>query len=168
MSSEKPTLGQAIDLVEKALASFDAPDQQTILMAVCAHLKIGSPVPIATAPPAGIGNPVRAVARSLDSGTDIRALKEQKQPTSAKQMACVVAYYLGELAPDKERKNTVTVADLEKYFKQAGYPLPQKLEQLLVDAKKAGYFDSEARGEYALNRVGHNLVVHRMPAPAKE
>jgi hypothetical protein len=169
MTEEKMTLGQAIDLVEKALASFDGPDQQTILTAVCSHLKITPPAALAPAASrnghAGIPAPQVAPAApspAFDAGIDIKTFKNQKQPSSAKQMACVVAYYLAELAPEKDRKQTVTVADLERYFKQAGFP-QAKMEQLLVDGKRSGYFDSEARGEYSLNRVGHNLVAHQMP-----
>jgi hypothetical protein len=168
MGEGKLTLGQAIDQVEKALASFDGPDQQTILSAVCSHLKIALnpslPLsPMSTVASTSLGQ-VTQTARKV--GVDIKTLKEQKHPTSAKQMACVVAYYLAELAP--ERKETVTVADLEKYFKQAGYPLNQKMEQLLVDAKRAGFFESVARGEYTLTPVGHNLVAHKMAAGGRE
>lgn len=168
----KLTLGQAIDQVEKALASFDGPDQQTILMAVCSHLKITLPTALAPAArPDGLASVHAAQApqapatplRGFDAGIDIKTFKNQKQPTSAAQMACLVAYYLTELAPEGERKQTVTVSDLEKYFKQGSYPLPKTMDQLLVDGKKAGYFDSKARGEYALTRVGHNLVAHQMP-----
>ena len=169
--TDKMTLGQAIDQVEKALALFDAPDQQTILTAVCSHLKITLPTALApaarlnghatTSAPHATQAPA-APSRGFDAGIDIKTFKNQRQPTSAAQMACVVAYYLAELAPEPERKKTVTVADLEKYFKQAGYP-QAKMEQLLVDGKRSGYFDFKARGEYALNRVGHNLVAHQMP-----
>src|SRR5712691_11897180 len=55
----------------------------------------------------------------------IRDLKEEKQPQSLNQMAALVAYYLSELAPDGERREEVTAADLEKYFKQAGFKLPR-------------------------------------------
>jgi hypothetical protein len=168
MTEEKMTIGQAIDQIEKALASFEAPDRQTILNAVCSHLKIAlTPGPASPAPANAQGGAVNppaplAAKRESPSGIDIKTLKNQKQPSSAQQMACIVAYYLAELAPEKERKATVTVADLEKYFKQAGYPL-RKMEQLLIDGKRSGYFDSETRGEYSLNRVGHNLVAHQMP-----
>jgi hypothetical protein len=168
MNEGKLTLGQAIDQVEKALASFDGPDQQTILAAVCSHLKIGAPAPLVPAPPPVAAPAAEVAGRRFVADIDIKTLKEQKQPSSATQMACVVAYYLAELVPETERKTSVTVADLEKYFKQAGYPLRQKMEQLLVDAKRAGYFESEARGEYSLNRVGHNLVAHKMPSGGKE
>ena len=78
-------------------------------------------------------------------------------------MACVVAYYLQELAPEAERKETTSTADLEKYFKQAGFQLPRAMEQVLRDAKSSGYFESASRGEYKLNAVGYNLVAHNLP-----
>jgi hypothetical protein len=170
MSGDKITLGQAIDLIEKALASFDGPDQQTILVAVCSHLKIGpSPAPAAPSASGAQLNSAKPVSPPSGlEGIDIKTLKNMKQPSSAMQMACVVAYYLAELAPETERKKTLTVTDLERYFKQAGFPLNQKMEQLPVDAKRAGYFDSAARGEYALNRVGHNLVAHQLPRKSGE
>lgn len=95
---------------------------------------------------------------------DIRSLKEQKSPASASQMACVVAYYLQELAPENERKETVNAKDLQKYFKQAKFRLPRTIQQLLPDSRAAGYFDSATgKGEYALNAVGYNLVAHNLP-----
>jgi len=78
-------------------------------------------------------------------------------------MACVVAYYLESLAAPSDRKTEVGAADLEKYFKQGGYPLPKRMPQVLVDARGAGYFDSAGHGKYKLNPVGHNLVVHKLP-----
>ena len=172
MTQDKPTIGKAIDLVESALAPFEGLDQITILTAVCSHLKIDPPREIAHARSAHQnGQEIadnathRATgSRGFDAGIDIKSLKNEKQPTSAKQMACVVGYYLSELAPSEERKDTVKVADLEKYFKQANYRLPEKMEQLLVDAKRAGYFDTVGRGEYKLTRVGYNLVTQSMPA----
>jgi hypothetical protein len=172
MAEEKMTIGKAIDVIENALTSFDAVDQATILTAVCSHLKIIPPSQLAAqramhqnspeikgqvhAPPAG--------SRAFDVGVDIKSLKNEKQPSSASQMACVVAYYLSEHAPESERKDTIKSADLEKYFKQANYRLPEKMEQLLVDAKRSGYFDNVGRGEYKLTRVGYNLVTQSMPA----
>lgn len=82
-------------------------------------------------------------------------------------MACIVAFYLLDHAPDAEKKQTITSADLEKYFKQAGYKLPKKLEQLLIDCKGSGYFEAVSRGEYKLTRVGYNLVTHSMPKVQK-
>jgi hypothetical protein len=95
--------------------------------------------------------------------SDIRSFKDQKAPGSTVEMACVVAYYLESLAPPGERKTEVGASDLERYFKQGGYPLPKRMDQVLIDARAAGYFDSPARGKYKLNPVGHNLVVQKLP-----
>ena len=167
MSEKKQTLGQAIDQVVAALEGLDAQARKTALQAACSHLEIelGSSaptIPFRSVPPpsATSQKPDTPTAGTI---TDIRSLKEQKQPSSARQMACVVAYYLQELAPETEKKETVSTEDLEKYFKQAGFKLPTKLEQVLADAKRSGYFESPARGEYRLNAVGYNLVVHTMP-----
>jgi hypothetical protein len=100
--------------------------------------------------------------------TDIRSLKEKKNPASAIDMAAVVAYYLAEAAPPGERKETVSAADLEKYFKQAQFALPGRIGSTLPNAAAAGYFDSAARGEYRLNPVGHNLVTQNLPRSSAE
>ena len=94
---------------------------------------------------------------------DIRALKQEKVPKSANEMAAVVAYYLAEVVNPSEQKKTIDIADVEKYFKQAQYPLPNNVQMTLVNAKSAGYFDAEGSGQYKLNPVGYNLVAHTLP-----
>jgi hypothetical protein len=93
---------------------------------------------------------------------DIRTLKEQKEPSSGIQMAVLVAYYLSETAPAGERKDEITKADIERYFKMAGFSLPADATFTLNNAKNAGYLDSTSSGHYKLNPVGYNLVTHRM------
>jgi hypothetical protein len=90
-------------------------------------------------------------------------LKEEKNPANAVEMAALLAYYLQRLAPSSERKPQISAADINKYFVQANFPLPKRSDQLLVNAKAAGYFDSTTRGTYRLNPVGHNLVAHSLP-----
>ena len=82
-------------------------------------------------------------------------------------MACLVAHYLQELAAKGERKDTVGTADLAKYFKAAKFKLPV-IKYTLGNAKNAGYFDSVGGGEYKLNAVGYNLVVHTLPRKKPE
>lgn len=95
--------------------------------------------------------------------TDIRRLKEQKNPGSANEMAALVAYYLAEVVPAPERKPAIEISDIEKYFKQANFKLPSQLKMTLVNAKNAGYFDATGGGKYKLNPVGYNLVAHSLP-----
>ena len=93
----------------------------------------------------------------------IRDLKEKKQPRSANEMAALVAFFLSHVVPAKDRKSTITTKDIETYFKIAEFRLPEKVQFTLPNAKAAGYLDAVGNGEYKLNAVGHNLVVHSMP-----
>lgn len=73
-------------------------------------------------------------------------------------MAALVAFYVSELAPEGERKNTITKAEIERYFKSAQFHLPSDAAFTLVNAKNAGYLDRVGSGQYKLNPVGYNLV----------
>jgi hypothetical protein len=170
MADTKLTLGQAIDQIISALTALDESARNTAISAACAHLNLKtSPHPEGAG---GLTHPVvqakvatsHHVQTHHGKGVDIRSLKEEKNPDSAKQMACVVAYYLQELAPESDRKDTISSQDIEKYFKQASFKLPMKVAQVLVDAKRSGYFEQATRGEYKLNAVGYNLVAHGLPA----
>lgn len=174
MAEAKVSLGQAIDQIVAALDGLDHNARVTAISAACKHLNIQLTPGTDDSETSGQGRG-RTDPESEDKaghhGTkhhgrqvDIRSLKAEKNPDSAKQMACLVAYYLQELAPTGERKQTISTQDIEKYFKQANFKLPKKLEQVLVDAKRSGYFESAARGEYKLNAVGYNLVAHGLPA----
>lgn len=169
----KKSLGQAIDDVVATLEQLDEGARETAIRAACDYLGIdtpssAAPLPISTERDVdangrrGIATPVRE-----KPAADIRTLKEQKQPATAQEMACLVAYYLESLAGPDERKREIGPADLEKYFKQASFRLPKRIPQVLIDAKSAGYFDSTSRGKYKLNPVGHNLVVHNLPKGKK-
>lgn len=163
-SGATKTLGQAIDAIIKALTSLEPSEQTTAIRAACEHLKIRPPESLVSrtessgqsgVPPPPGTTPSRQV--------DIRALKEEKQPSSANEMAALVAFYLSELAPERERKTEVQVDDITKYFKQAGFRLPQQPRVLLANARNAGYFDTADHGKYRLNAVGYNLVAHNLP-----
>jgi len=94
---------------------------------------------------------------------DIRSLTAEKQPRSATEMVALVSYYLSELAPPSERSDTVNLETIRRYFKMAGFPLPSVLRNVLPNASAAGYLENVSRGEYRLNPVGYNLVVHGLP-----
>jgi hypothetical protein len=97
---------------------------------------------------------------------DIRSFTKEKKPQSVNQMVAVVAYYLAHLAPDSDRRDHIQPNDIKKYF-SGNYPLPTSPpSQTLQNAKNAGYLDPLASGQYRLNPVGHNLVVHKLPADA--
>ena len=97
----------------------------------------------------------------------ILELKEQKNPRSANEMAALVAYYLGNVAPQAQQKSTINQNDIETYFKIGKYPLPKSVRMTLINAKTSGYLDSVSDGEYKLNAVGYNLVEHNLPGSRK-
>lgn len=103
----------------------------------------------------------------LHKEVHIKDLKDEKKPKSAVEMAVLVAYYLSHKAREKDRKNFVTVKDLEIYFKIAGFRLPTQMHYTAFSAIKAGYLDSAGTGKYKLNPVGYNLVTHSMPILSK-
>jgi hypothetical protein len=171
--AKQKTLGQAIDEIIDALKSLDEPSRSVAIHAACNHLGIEQ---AARAPGEGQSRVESSTERDENDrpiqprqqANDIRHFKELKQPSTALEMACVVAYYLQSVAPAEIRKPTVNAADIDQYFRQGDFPLPKRLGQLLPDAKAAGYFDSVGRGAYKLNPVGHNLVAHRLPRQGGE
>ena len=155
----------AIGTILSALDGLEGESIQRVLDYVFGRLSIGqsrftSAMPITTISP---NAPSPSEFRHSKIQTSIRDLKEEKQPESSNQMAALVAYYLSEVAPDNERKPSINASDLERYFKQAGFKLPQKIPQTLPNAAAAGYFDATGNGLYQLNPVGYNLVVHGLP-----
>ncbi len=99
---------------------------------------------------------------------DIRTLRKEKQPSTDIEMVCLVAYYLSKLAGDDERKEVMTPEDINKYFEQAGHPLPKVPSQTLRNTKNAGYLDNVGEAKFKLNAVGYNLVVHNLPRTESE
>jgi hypothetical protein len=170
-SSELQREVAAIGEVLGNLESLPGPSRERVLEYVIRALSIGLALP--TVKPVvnlsderpdsktRTGNSVNTQGSNI---SDIRSLKEAKNPQTAGEMAAVVAYYLSELAPLTEQNTIVTASDLQRYFKQAGFRLPAKIEMTLVHAASAGYFDRTEAGKYRLNPVGYNLVVHNLPS----
>jgi hypothetical protein len=154
----------AIGAILRALNGLDGESIQRVLDYVFNRLSIDLPINIKTITSSSVSQSIPAVEMP-HRGTrpSIRDLKEEKQPESSNQMAALVAYYLSEVVPDHERRDVLNTADLEKYFKQAGFKLPKSIPQTLLNATAAGYVDPVGNGMYKLNPVGYNLVVHALP-----
>ncbi len=165
-SNPKKSLGSCIDEMLKALEDIDDASQVIAIRAVCEHLNISIGIPRSVAGQEPLSDESRVSTNQKI--VDLRTLKEQKNPRSSIEMACIVAYYLEHHAPNEERKTEITAKDITKYFAQAKYPLPKVRTQVLIDAKGYGYMDSKKRGYYQLNPVGYNLVVHSLPQRQKK
>ncbi len=170
---------EAIKAVLSALEPLSPVGRQSVLDYVFKRLDIqplgvlnqsGSPTPAPqdaqTPRIEQTGAPVSAAVTGTGEALHIKKFKEQKKPRSANEMAVLVAYYMANLATAK--KATINAKDIETQFKIAGYPLPGQTRFTLTNAKNSGYLDAAGDGEYRLNAVGHNLVVHSMPKNGNE
>lgn len=163
----------AIRAVLTALEPLTPEVRASVLGYVAGRLKIASPsfqqqagTPATRMPSPKAEAAAQAGPAQKTTQVHIEELKNEKNPRSANEMAALVAYYLANEAPHKERKDKITTDDIETYFKIAKYPLPGKTQFTLGNAKAAGYLDAVGAGEYTLNPVGYNLVVHGLPRGA--
>lgn len=164
----KKSLGQAIDELINALKDLDDNSKVTAVKAVVEHLNIPIGQQITSGLPkvsSSNDSLVKLNNNATSNIVDIQTLKENKLPSNSIEMACIVAFYLNNNVPENERMDWISSKEIEKYFKQAKFPLPKVISQVLIDAKAAGYFDSGERGKYKLNPVGYNLVEHKLPRP---
>jgi hypothetical protein len=156
----------AISSIIDLLKPLDQTERSRVLEYVLKRLEMGAVSSTQTA-----STNITGIAEPSASGTfgvtDIRSLTAQKQPRSANEMVALIAYYLSELAPDVERSTTVNVETIRKYFKMAAFPMPRVPKNALTNATAAGYPENVSRGEYRLNPVGYNLVVHGLPRSGK-
>lgn len=168
--TEQDKEAAAINAVVNALVGLD---EQSCLRVLEYATKRFAPAGISTLPARrSMEEPViqapahEEAISSPRSQIDIQALKEEKKPANAIQMAVLVAYYLKELAPEHERKESLGTADTTKYFNQARFPLPtgkSGVKDTLGNARRSGYFESAGTGQYRLTPVGHNLAAYKMP-----
>ncbi len=165
--NEDPEL-KAIQAIISALEPLDADARKRVADYVSRRLNLSFASSLESQPSrSALELGANSSSGPITQVIDIRSLREQKQPSSANEMAALVAFYLAEFAPPEERKSSIEKSDVEKYFKQAGFPLPKVISQTLINAAKSGYFDTTGAGRYRLNPVGYNLVVHGLPSKAK-
>lgn len=152
----------AIGVVLEALEPLTGPARERVLEYVTNALGVvrAPVVPVMSTPaaPATVDTVAPPPAAAAPNVVDIRALKEAKAPSSANEMAAVAAYYLREHAPADERSDTIDTATVQKLFKQAGYPLPTRIDKTLSNAAAAGYFDQAGADMVSIARSPTDLV----------
>jgi len=162
----------AIGPLLKALDPLEPKARQSVLDYVMKRLEIHLPTTQAGALPPDKsllppGEPPITTREPIGQ-VHIKDLVRDKKPRSAIEMATLVTYYLSYKAPQNERKQTVNNKDIDTYFKIADFKLPSQPKFTLPNTKGAGYLDSVGDGEYKLNPVGYNLVVHSMPKTSEQ
>jgi hypothetical protein len=91
---------------------------------------------------------------------DARSFFTEKSPSTQSEAIAVAAFYLSELAPGEIRSGTIDKERASDIFRQARFPLPKRIDQVLVNTQRAGYLNRVSAGEYTLSPVGYNLVEH--------
>ena len=154
---------EAISAIMSQLAPLDEIARGRVLEYVLKRLDMRA---VGPAREAGPSTELANSGGAVGAGTyvkDIRTLAAEKQPRSANEMVALIGYYLSELAPEDQRSDRINVETVKRYFKMAAFPMPRVPKSALTNAAAAGYLENVSRGEYRLNPVGYNLVVHGLP-----
>lgn len=162
----------AIGTLLKVLEPLDTKARQSVLDYVIKRLEIPLPTTKAATSPQDTsllppGEPP-VIMHETTGQVHLKEIVRDKKPRSAIEMATIIAYYLSHKAPQTERKQTINNKDIETYFKIGEFKLPSQPKFTLVNTKGAGYLDAVGDGEYKLNPVGYNLVVHSMPKKTEQ
>jgi hypothetical protein len=162
----KPDEFEATKQVVAILEPFESSDRERILR--WARDKLGMTTSSST-PGSLVSREISPILMSVDQPVDIRSFVQTKNPRTDTQLAAVVAYYHRFVAPESQRKDSIGKEDVLSACRLSGRVRPPRLQQTMVNAFTAGYFDRADRGQYKLNSVGENLVAVALPgAPGNE
>jgi hypothetical protein len=166
---------EAVREVAATLEEFTNEERERIFRWAREKLGMRSAASASLAGDPGITNPpslTPAVAPSATAaavGTrDIRSFIKEKDPKNDSQMAAVVAYYHQFVAPESQRKESITSEDLIEACRQSDRARPTRPAQTLVNAYGQGLLNRGEQGHYSLNAVGENLVAMVLPDKSGE
>lgn len=152
----------AVRSIADALQPFNSEDRERIIRWVRERLGM-THVAAPPAAPLPATPPHVAVHRADSKATDIRSFVTEKDPKSMNELAAVVAYYYAFVAPEAERRTSITKEQLVDACRLAERKRPGAPSQVMVNALHAGLLDRVSEGEYRLNSVGENLVAMVLP-----
>lgn len=155
----------AVRTLVETLEGFDSTDQERILRWAREKLSlpVEAPAQESTTPPRLPAQQPAGHADELPRGTDIKSFVNVKQPSSNNDFAAMVAYYYRFEAPEEQRKEFITAADLQEACRLTGRERLPKPSQTLVHAYTAGLLEKGERGAYSISTVGENLVAVTLP-----
>ncbi len=161
--ADKPDDLEAVRNLVEILGPFDSVERERILR--WSREKLGLPAETAVAPSGTSGIPAPATI-TAEGAKDIKSFVAEKQPKSDNQFAATVAHYYRFVAPEANRKESITGDDLQEACRLAGRNRLPKPGQTLINAHAAGLLDKADRGSYAISTVGENLVAVTLPSGA--
>jgi hypothetical protein len=160
---------EATRIVAETIQEFDPKDQAMIFRWVAETL--GLPEPFHGSGTRSVSSVSAAshaaVSVASTTETDIDSFVKAKSPRSDVQFAATVAYYYQFVAPESERKASISESDLVDACRKAGWKRPQKPYFTLNNAFRTGLLDRPDKGSFSLNAVGENLVALTLPGVRK-
>jgi len=109
---------------------------------------------------------LRSLSPSLGA-TDIKSFIASKEPKSDNQFAATVAYFYRFVAPQHERRESITADILQEATRLGARARLGDPGKTLRNAKDMGYLDPTDRGEFKINTVGENLVAMTLPGQGR-
>jgi hypothetical protein len=150
---------EAVRIIVEALKPFPSEEQERILR--WAREKAGlkqetARTAVTSAPQAPRADDARP--------NDIWQFVAHKQPQNDTQFVATVAYYHRFEAPEPDRKEAISSADVTEACRKADWTRLARPAQTLVNAANQGLLDRADRGMYRINAVGENLVAMTLPS----
>ena len=165
---------EATRTVVETIKSFDAKEQEMIFRWAAESLGLPQPFGATSVAPHAAPSqtgavispvaPVHSAAQAnAGSGQDIKSFVAAKSPRSDVQFAATIAYYYQFLAPEAEKKTSITQEDLLDACRRVDWQRPAKPYLTLNNAFHSGLLDRPEKGAFSINSVGENLVAMTLP-----
>jgi len=152
---------EAVRKILSALEGFRKEDQERIIRWTQEKLSL---ISARKETPPGI-TPLPSAESRRDLPKNIKSFVSQKKPRSDIEFAATVAYFYRFEAPENERKNEITSADIRDAARKAPWEQKKQPSYTLGNALKGGLLDKGSkRGAYKINAVGENLVAMTLPS----
>lgn len=154
----------AAEEIKAILRDREKNEQERILRWVAESLNLASAP--TSAPPTPQASPIQPTETAIASPShaiDLRTFVDEKQPRTDTQFAATIAYFYRFMAPESERKDTITTQDLQTASRLANRKRFDSPSVPLNNAVANGFLDRGGRGEYRINAVGENLIAMTLP-----
>lgn len=162
---------EATRTVVETIKEFDPKEQEMIFRWAAETLGLPQPFSATTKIPVNTASTITATPQpsivpagaSVVSAQDIQSFVASKRPRSDVQFAAAVAYYYRFVAPEPEKKTSITEKDLLDACRKVTRQRPKHPYMTLNNAFHAGLLDRPDKGSFSINAVGENLVAMTLP-----
>jgi len=163
---------EAARIVVETLKDFDSKEREMVFRWAAESLGLtlpsgANPSPTSTAPtPTQTVPPQTTSVVTLQStaAQDIKSFIVAKNPHSDVQFATAVAYWYQFIAPESEKRKSITENELLEACRKVDRERPDRPYLTLNNAFHAGLLDRPKKGEFSVNAVGENLVAMTLPS----